>query len=253
MRNDSSQNYKTKYSNLRNFKDFTDNIRKEKDEMEKLDRKIPKGDRVISNPSQDGLNFNTITHKMDKNVTKKDLEDRIKALEDEGIEDTDHKYKISETYKKRTFEEFQAIGNDMNVDNSIEKNTETTSYMFFKNIQTIHRLSSEMMEFDQQKVNDLLNDGHNWAEDHLSVAKESLSHVHNFILNSLVKENQNNFNYMFFENIESIHKMCEELSQLDESQIDKVLQDGHDWAEDHISATKENLEQVHDFLQNEMQ
>jgi hypothetical protein len=26
--------------------------------------------------------------------------------------------------------------------------------------------------------------------------------------------------------------------------------DGHDWAEDHISSAKENVEQVHDFLKN---
>lgn len=97
MRNDSSQNYKTKYSNVSNFKQFMDNIRKEKDELKKVDMSIPKSDREISNPRRDGMNFNTITNKMDKNLTKKDLEDRIKALEDEGIEDIEHKYGIVES------------------------------------------------------------------------------------------------------------------------------------------------------------
>jgi len=245
MRNDSSQNYKTKYSNVSNFKQFMDNIRKEKDELEKVDRSIPKADREISNPKRDGMNFNTITNKMDKNLTKKDLEDRIKALEEEGVEDSNHKYGIVES-------SFDAYNQQNQVKMDADHSGETTSYMFFKNIQTLHRLVSEMLQFDQQKVNTLLNDGHNWAEDHLSVAKESVSHVYNFLTNKTIKENHDGYNYMFFENLESIHKMCEKMTQMQENEIDSILQDGHDWAEDHISAAKENIEQVHDFLENEM-
>ncbi len=253
MRNDSSQNYKTPYSNISNFREFTDNVRKEKDELKKLDGQIRKQDREITNPKEDGMNFNTITHKMDKNITKKDLEDRIKALEDDGVEDTDHKYKISESKRRvRTFEHMDMEHHHEEIPSQMDHSDETTSYMFFTNIQTIHRLVSEMLQFDKQSVNTLLNDGHNWAEDHLSVAKESVGHVFNFLTNKTIKENHQGFNYMFFENLESIHKMCEKISQMGESEIDMILQDGHDWAEDHISAAKENVEQVHDFLENEM-
>jgi hypothetical protein len=252
MRNDSSQNYKTKYSNVANFKQFMDNIHKEKDKLQTVDRQLKKGDREISNPKQDGMNFNSITNKMDKNLTKKDLEDRIKALEDGGVEETDHKYGIVDLVPDKTMENFDTEFHQGGMHDDMNDSSETTSYMFFKNIQTVHRLVEEMLQYDHQKVNELLNDGHNWAEDHLSVAKENVSHVYNFVANKLVKENHEGYNYMFFENLESIHKMCQKLTQMDESQIDEVLQDGHDWAEDHISAAKENIEQVHDFLENEM-
>jgi len=249
MRNDNSQNYKTKFSNISNFKQFMDKVRKEKDELEKLDRKLPKGDRETSKPSLDGMNFNTITNKMDKNITKKDLEDRIKALEDGGVEDVDHKYGIVES----NFDQYnQKMNQEMETPMEHDHSGKTTSYMFFTNLQTIHRLVSEMIQFDQQSVNNLLNDGHNWAEDHMSVAKESVAHVYNFLTNKTLKENHEGYNYMFFGNLELIHKMCEKMSQMGESEIDNILQDGHDWAEDHISTAKENIEQVHDFLENEM-
>ena len=48
-----------------------------------------------------------------------------------------------------------------------------------------------------------LNQGHNWAEDHMSVAKENITHVFNFLSNKEVTESVENHNYMFFGNIEN--------------------------------------------------
>jgi hypothetical protein len=33
--------------------------------------------------------------------------------------------------------------------------------------------------------------------------------------------------------------------------IEEILEDGHDWAQDHISEAKNNIDQVFDFLMNE--
>jgi len=252
MRNDSSQNYKTPYSNISNFREFTDNVRKEKDELEKLDRKLRKQDREITNPHPDGMNFNTITHKMDKNITKKDLEDRIKALEDDGVEDTDHKYKLEKEQDKAKMESYhEFVQKKMMGDTEYSDDTHVTSYMFFGNLQTIHRLSEEILQMDQSKVNQMLDDGHNWAEDHITTAKVQITQVYNFLMNKTLKENHQH-NYMFFANLERILEQTSKLLQLDEKMVDETLVNGHDWAEDHISSAKENIEQVHDFLQNEM-
>jgi hypothetical protein len=35
--------------------------------------------------------------------------------------------------------------------------------------------------------------------------------------------------------------------------VEKILQGGHDWADDHITVAKENLDQVFDFMMNETQ
>lgn len=58
-------------------------------------------------------------------------------------------------------------------------------------------------------------------------------------------------NYMFFSNLEQMKRQCEMLLAMDHNKIDEILQEGHDWADDHISEAKTNLDQVFDFMMNE--
>jgi len=57
---------------------------------------------------------------------------------------------------------------------------------------------------------------------------------------------------MFFGNLVCISDMIEEILDRDPNKIDNQLREKHDWAEDHISAAKENISQVYDFLKNEV-
>ena len=66
-----------------------------------------------------------------------------------------------------------------------------------------------------------------------------------------VLQEQKNERYMFFSNLEQMKRQCEMLLDLDESQIESILDNGHDWAQDHISEAKNNMDQVFDFLMNE--
>ena len=137
--------------------------------------------------------------------------------------------------------------------------SEQKSYMFFGNIETIHRQACELCELDENMVNSLLNEGHNWAEDHISVSKELLSQVHNFLMNKGIKEHlevsgvehDGGENYMFFANLETICRLSSEISEMDKDVIDELLENGHDWAEDHIAAAKEDVQQVYEFLKTE--
>jgi hypothetical protein len=272
--------YKTGHSKIQRFAPFSDNIKKEKDDLKKVKRQN-RDDKVsresIPHSGQDEMHWNTITNKMDKNLSKAQIEDRIKSLEDDGVEDTDHKYKIVEEKLIKSFQGFLKVNegdcgcedcqcgnsqmseiNPMDNDINFENDTRETSYMFFGNLETIHNMCTEMMEMDHSQINSMLNDGHNWAEDHMSVAKENVSHVFNFFSNKGVSEGMDsemgshNENYMFFANIESICRMVGKLLEFNQMEIDNVLGEGHDWAEDHISAAKENVQQVHDWLQNEL-
>ena len=78
-------------------------------------------------------------------------------------------------------------------------------------------------------------------------------------LNNLVKKivNEKDYgkvqNYMFFSNLEQMIRQAQLLLELDPMQVEKILQGGHDWADDHIATAKENLDQVFDFLMNETQ
>lgn len=58
-------------------------------------------------------------------------------------------------------------------------------------------------------------------------------------------------NYMTFSNLEQIRRQADMLLKMDPAVIDKIIQDGHDWADDHISEAKNNMDQVFDFFMNE--
>jgi len=70
------------------------------------------------------------------------------------------------------------------------------------------------------------------------------------IIRKVLKE-QESPNYMFFSNLEQMKRQCELLLELDPHIVDEILMNGHDWADDHISSAKENIDQVFDFMMNE--
>jgi hypothetical protein len=72
----------------------------------------------------------------------------------------------------------------------------------------------------------------------------------NVILNKVIQE-QKTDRYMFFSNLEQIKRQCDLLLEMDEEAIHNVLENGHDWAQDHIATAKESIDQVFDFLMNE--
>ena len=73
----------------------------------------------------------------------------------------------------------------------------------------------------------------------------------NNLVKKVLKEEQESENYMFFGNLKQIARQCKMLLEMDEEMIDQILQDGHDWADDHVSEAKTNMDQVFDFIMNE--
>jgi hypothetical protein len=57
-------------------------------------------------------------------------------------------------------------------------------------------------------------------------------------------------NYMFFGNLKTIKRCIDKMMAMDPAAVDKILSDGHDWAEDHISTSKDDVEEVCNFLCN---
>jgi len=70
------------------------------------------------------------------------------------------------------------------------------------------------------------------------------------IIKRVINE-QESSRYMFFSNLEQMKRQCEMLLDMDHSMVEEILEDGHDWAQDHISEAKNNMDQVFDFLMNE--
>jgi hypothetical protein len=57
--------------------------------------------------------------------------------------------------------------------------------------------------------------------------------------------------YMFFSNLEQMRRQCDLLLDLDENMVESILENGHDWAQDHIAEAKNNMDQVFDFIMNQ--
>jgi hypothetical protein len=60
--------------------------------------------------------------------------------------------------------------------------------------------------------------------------------------------NEGLINYMFFSDLEQIKQQVEEMLSMDKNQIDQILQNGHDWAQNHITTSKDDVEEVYNFL-----
>ena len=57
---------------------------------------------------------------------------------------------------------------------------------------------------------------------------------------------------MFFSNLEQIRDQANELLKYDKNQVEQLLDDGHDWAQDHIASSTESIDQVYDFMKNHL-
>ena len=71
------------------------------------------------------------------------------------------------------------------------------------------------------------------------------------VVSNIIQENQPTENYMFFGNLQQIHRQCEMLMKMDPQELDEIIKNGHDWADDHVSEAKNNMDQVFDFFMNE--
>jgi hypothetical protein len=60
---------------------------------------------------------------------------------------------------------------------------ETDRYMFFSNLQQIHRQTGILLEKDPEMIHSILENGHDWAQDHIATAKESIDQVFDFLMN----------------------------------------------------------------------
>ena len=55
-------------------------------------------------------------------------------------------------------------------------------------------------------------------------------------------------NYMFFGNLKTIKRLVDEMLEMDEAEVDSMLTNGHNWALDHITSSKDDVEEVFNFL-----
>lgn len=79
----------------------------------------------------------------------------------------------------KKFEQFDIENIDNNIENEINKDMD--NYMFFANLENICRMVTEIMDMDADEIDQMLTEEHDWAADHISKSKESISHVYNWL------------------------------------------------------------------------
>lgn len=81
------------------------------------------------------------------------------------------------------------------------------------------------------------------------------------ILKKLIKEEIKNIlregeneqqNYMFFQNLHTIKRMVEKMMKLNPQEVDALLSNGHGWAVDHISTAADDVGEVGTWLCNKL-
>lgn len=68
-----------------------------------------------------------------------------------------------------------------------EDKRKTDRYMFASNLKQMCRQAELMMQLDAKQVEEILDGGHDWAQDHVAVAKENLDQVFDFMMNKIHK------------------------------------------------------------------
>jgi hypothetical protein len=65
---------------------------------------------------------------------------------------------------------------------------------------------------------------------------------------SMNEDNGESQNYMFFSNLQTIKRLVDDMLEMDEVEVDEMLTNGHNWALDHIATSKDDVEEVYNFL-----
>jgi septation ring formation regulator EzrA len=74
------------------------------------------------------------------------------------------------------------------------------------------------------------------------------------LVNRVIQEaDHDNDRYMFFSNLEQIKRQADMLLDMDKEVLHQIIENGHDWAQDHVASAKENMDQIFDFFMNEIE
>ena len=85
------------------------------------------------------------------------------------------------------------------------------------------------------------------------IVKLTESDLNRIVKKVLNEQDIEDANYMFFSNLQQMKRQIEMIMEMDKEVVNEIIINGHDWADDHISEAKTNIDQVFDFLKNEME
>lgn len=114
----------------------------------------------------------------DEKITKKEIQGELFKLKKK---DKDPKKKGVQGLSKSDLKKFRKLNLAKTLKSMKESHSDTENYMFFANLQNICNMVTDILEMDKSQVDEMLTNGHDWATDHISAAKESIEHVHDWL------------------------------------------------------------------------
>ena len=69
------------------------------------------------------------------------------------------------------------------IQNALGEGHNSNNYMFFENLKTLKHAIDEMLAMDKAKVDQILEDGHGWAVDHIATSTDDVEEVYHFLTN----------------------------------------------------------------------
>jgi hypothetical protein len=91
-----------------------------------------------------------------------------------------------------------------------------------------------------------------WLNEDAQIGKTSIDSPADYINSPVGEEESETSNYMFFSNLGRIQELAKMILSMDQTKVDAMLNNGHDWANDHITTAKTNLDHVFGFLKGEL-
>ena len=72
------------------------------------------------------------------------------------------------------------------VSDVVKEQKSEENYMFFSNLDQIERQCKMLREMDSKVIDNILSNGHDWADDHMTEAKSLMDQVFDFIMNETI-------------------------------------------------------------------
>lgn len=120
-------------------------------------------------------------------ISKSEIESELSDLKKK---DKDPKKKGVQGLSKSDLKKFKRLNLAKTLKGLKESHSETDNYMFFANLQNICNMVTDILEMDKSEIDQMLTEGHDWATDHISAAKENIEHVHDWLNSHSSKEEE---------------------------------------------------------------
>ncbi len=69
------------------------------------------------------------------------------------------------------------------IQNALGEGHNSNNYMFFENLKTLKHAVDEILAMNKETVDQILEDGHGWAVDHIATSTDDVEEVYHFLTN----------------------------------------------------------------------